>query len=73
MVTDVSVIKHIQKLNAGTMQVARIITYKYGFENRNHHGYLAFESAKPAISNLNHDVLFDTGTSYTYRTVVNDG
>ena len=67
------VIEHIQKPNAGTMQGARVITYKYGSANRNHHDYLAFGSVKPAIPSLNHDVLFDTRASYTYRTVVDNG
>ena len=73
-VANVSVVlQHIQKPNAGTMQGATVITYKYGSANSNHHDYLAFGSQQPAIPNPNHDVLFDTRASYTYQTVVDNG
>ena len=67
------VIEHIQKSNAGTMRVVCMITYKYGSANFNYHSYLSFESAKRAIFNLNHDVLFDRSASYIDQTVVNNG
>ncbi len=57
----------------GGDQLPAVIRYQYSTANSNRHNYLAFNSGLFSMPNIKKDLLFETHSTYTYRTIKDDG